>query len=495
MRKADRLNSSSGQRGEDTEEGERALREISIIAEIGRIIGSSLEIDEIYSRFCVEVRKLVPFDRLVINVHDIKKGMVRVAYVCGTAQPGRGQGNVFPLPGTISGYVAEHRIGICHLSDSFPFSDCVTAMKDNGMQSLMAIPLISRDEVVASLHFRSEVPDIYGEEELSVAQRIGAQITGAIANSLLYADLKKTEELLEKSEDLYRTFVSNASDIILKTDEKGFLTFVNPAALRVTGYEEGELVGANYLEIVRPDKREEAAMFLGIQFVKKIKNTYIELPITAKDGSEVWLGQNVQLIFDEGRVTGFQAVSRDVTDRRRVEEALKESEEKYRALSIVDGLTGLFNSRHFHEVLEEERSRAGRYNQPLTLVMMDIDDFKAFNDTYGHVEGDGVLARFGKIVKNSLRKADAAFRYGGEEFTILLPMTFKNDGVLLAERIRAGFASEAFLPVFGIDVHMTISLGVAQLHEEETAKEFIERADAFMYNAKKSGKNRVVVEP
>jgi diguanylate cyclase (GGDEF)-like protein/PAS domain S-box-containing protein len=483
----------TGKQHTETDLGERALREISIIAEIGRITGSTLEIDKIYDRFCAEVRKLIQFDRLVINIHDAKKGQVRVAYLYGPALPGRLRGNIFPLSGTISGYIAEHRAGIHCLGDSFPFSDCVTAMKNDAMESLMAIPLINRDEVIASLHFRSRQPNLYGAEELHMAQRICAQITGAIASSLLYADLKRTEERLEQSEEMYRKFVRDASDIILKTDEKGLFTFVNPAALRLTGYTEAELVGANYLELVRPDKREEAARFLGIQFVKKIDTTYIELPVTARDGSEIWLGQNVQLIIEEERVAGFQAVCRDVTDRRRVEEALRESEEKYRELSIVDGLTWLFNSRHFYEVLEGEQNRANRYNQPLTLLMIDIDDFKAFNDAYGHVDGDGVLARFGQIVKGSLRKADAAFRYGGEEFTILLPMTAKAEGALLAERIREDFGNEKFFPVPKQAVSMTISIGVAQLDHGETAKEFIKRADAFMYNAKKSGKNRVVV--
>jgi diguanylate cyclase (GGDEF)-like protein/PAS domain S-box-containing protein len=363
------------------------------------------------------------------------------------------------------------------------------------MKSFMGVPLISRDEVVASLHFRSRTPDAYGDEELAVAQRIGAQIAGAIANSLLYEDLKKTEELLEKSEALYRTFVKNASDIILKTDAGGFFTFINPAMEQLIGYEESEIIGANYLSLVRPDMREEAARFLGRQFVKKIENTYLEIPIIAKNGSEVWLGQNVQLLFDnKGDVVGFQAMSRDVTDRRMAEEKLKESEEKYRALSIMDGLTGLYNSRHFYRVIDEERSRGSRYGQILSLLFIDIDDFKMFNDTYGHLEGDEVLARFGKLVKRSLRETDSAFRYGGEEFVVLLPMTAKMDGVQLAERIRSAFADEKFLPKPEREVSMTVSVGVAQLRAGDTAEAFIKRADSRMYKAKQTGKNRVVSE-
>ncbi|MBN2687851.1 MAG: diguanylate cyclase [Deltaproteobacteria bacterium] len=469
-----------------------ALREISIIAEIGIITGSTLDIDEVYERFCTEVGKLLSFDRLAINIHDTKKGLVTVAYAHGVPIPGRDKGNVFSLAGSVSGYVAGQKNALSGVPDPARFSDCVAAQKE-GMKSFMAVPLISRDEVIASLHFRSATPDVYEKDELTVAQRIGAQITGAIANSLLYAELKKTEERLEKSEELYRTFVRNASDIILKTDAGGMFTFINPAGVQLLGYEEGEIIGINYLTLVRPDRREEAARFLGRQFVKKIENTYLEIPIVAKDGSEVWLGQNVQLLFDEeGRVTGFQAVSRNVTDRRWAEEKLKESEERYRELSILDGLTGLYNARHFHRIIEEERSRVNRYDQLLTLLFIDIDDFKKFNDTYGHLAGDDVLVRFGQIVKSSLRETDAAFRYGGEEFVILLPMTRKMDGVHLAERIKAEVAGEKFFPLSETEVHVTISVGVAQLHKEEKTETLIKRADGRMYKAKQTGKNRIV---
>jgi len=118
-----------------------------------------------------------------------------------------------------------------------------------------------------------------------------------------------------------------------------------------------------------------------------------------------------------------------------------------------------------------------------------------FNDTYGHPEGDEALARFGKLVKRSLRETDSAFRYGGEEFVVLLPMTGKMAGVQLAERIRSAFAEEKFLPQPEQEVSMSVSVGVAQLRGEETAEAFIKRADSRMYKAKQTGKNRVVFEP
>jgi diguanylate cyclase (GGDEF)-like protein/PAS domain S-box-containing protein len=437
-------------------------------------------------------------------------------------------------------------------------------------------------------------------------------------------------EALRKSEERYRTLVENASDIVFRLDDTGHITLVNPAALRITGYEEEEIIGRHYPTLIRPDKRDEAMKFFGRQFVKRIQNTYSEFPIFTKEGQEIWLGQNTQLIVETGRVTGFQAVSRDVTERKRIEEALresqafyhslveqlpagvfrkdaegrfvyvspwfcrlkgmkeeeflgktpqeviasetakpaakehgikyaaegadhhlqimktgnpvelytldatgrkqfvhvlkipvfnpegkvigtqgvlfditerkrmeealKESENRYRELSIIDGLTQLFNSRHFYFQLKIELDRSNRYQQPLTLLLLDLDNFKTFNDTYGHVEGDQVLCRLGQVVKKCLRETDFACRYGGEEFTIILPMTTSADGASTAERIRTEFKTETFFPEPGREVHVTVSIGIAQYKRQEKMKDFVHRADLLMYQGKKNGKDRVCCE-
>jgi diguanylate cyclase (GGDEF)-like protein len=174
--------------------------------------------------------------------------------------------------------------------------------------------------------------------------------------------------------------------------------------------------------------------------------------------------------------------------------ALKHSEKRYRELSIVDDLTQLYNSRHFHHQLNIELDRSNRYEQPLTLLMLDLDDFKTFNDDYGHVEGDQVLMRLGQVVKRCLRQTDSAYRYGGEEFTILLPMTTSADGTVTAERIRTEFKKETFSPAPGQEVHVTVSIGLAKCKPQEEMKAFVHRVDQLMYQGKKNGKDRVCRE-
>jgi diguanylate cyclase (GGDEF)-like protein/PAS domain S-box-containing protein len=306
---------------------------------------------------------------------------------------------------------------------------------------------------------------------------------------------KKTEEALRASEARYRTLVENASDIVFRLDDTGHVTFVNPAALRVTGYGEKELIGKHYAALIRPDMHEEALKFFGRQFVKKIENTYSEYPVIVKDGREIWLGQNTQLIFQDGKMVAFQAMARDITERKEMEALLKDSEKRYRELSIIDDLTQLYNSRHFYFQLKIELDRANRYEQPLTLLLLDLDNFKAFNDAYGHVEGDQVLKRLGQAVKRCLRETDFAYRYGGEEFTIILPMTTSADGAVTAERIRTEFRKEIFSPAPGRDVHATVSIGLAQYKPQEEMKAFVHRVDQLMYRGKKNGKDRVCCEP
>jgi diguanylate cyclase (GGDEF)-like protein/PAS domain S-box-containing protein len=433
---------------------------------------------------------------------------------------------------------------------------------------------------------------------------------------------RKQAEAMRESEERYRALVENANDIVFRLDDTGHMTFVNSAALRIMGYEEKEIIGRHYPTFLRPDMREEAMRFFGRQFVKGIPNTYSEYPVIMKGGREIWLGQNTQLIFQDGKVVAFQAVARDITERKRmeevlresegrfralveqaavgvaeiemstgrfftvnrrlcellgrteeemlattfqaithpedlrlheektallfagkignyslekryfrkdgaivwvnlgvsplwkpgekpgrnmivvediterkrVEEALRESEKRYRELSIVDDLTQLYNSRHFYFQLKIELDRSNRYEQPLTLLLLDLDNFKAFNDAYGHVEGDQVLRRLGQVVKRCLRETDFAYRYGGEEFTILLPMTTSVEGVVTAERIRTELKKETFSPAPGQDVHMTASIGLAQYNLKEEMKAFVHRVDQLMYQGKKNGKDRVCSE-
>jgi diguanylate cyclase (GGDEF)-like protein len=158
-------------------------------------------------------------------------------------------------------------------------------------------------------------------------------------------------------------------------------------------------------------------------------------------------------------------------------------------MSIHDTLTGLFNHAFCYQKIDMELKRHVRYGVNFSLVMVDIDDFKLINDTYGHPEGDYVIASVGKILQEEAREADICCRYGGEEFTIILPLTDAHDAGILAERLRA--KTEAARPH---GYHVTLSIGVAAYTPDmQTSQDLVKKADMALYEAKRSGKNRVVI--
>ena len=167
--------------------------------------------------------------------------------------------------------------------------------------------------------------------------------------------------------------------------------------------------------------------------------------------------------------------------------------EKLQKLAITDGLTKLYNSRSFYTQLELEVDRFNRYKHPLALLLLDIDNFKEYNDSYGHLEGDKVLVRFSQIIKTCLRANDSAYRYGGEEFTVILPETTGDEAKTVAQRIRASLEAEKYKPIPGKVARITISIGVTQCYPKEELSTFIRRADKAMYLSKENGRNRVSV--
>jgi diguanylate cyclase (GGDEF)-like protein len=174
---------------------------------------------------------------------------------------------------------------------------------------------------------------------------------------------------------------------------------------------------------------------------------------------------------------------------------LREKNELER-LSITDPVTNLANHRHFQDRLRIEVDRAIRYGAPVSLVMVDIDHFKRFNDQFGHPAGDEILRLVGSRLTVLLRGHDLVARYGGEEFAIILPETAIDGAYVVCERMRANFAQDAFPGPEGNAAHLTISCGVASLPMHgTTAPELIAKADQMLYQAKRQGRNQTVAAP
>ena len=197
------------------------------------------------------------------------------------------------------------------------------------------------------------------------------------------------------------------------------------------------------------------------------------------------------LLNSKGKIIGAIETLMNISARKKAELELIERERTYQQLSITDALTGLKNSRHFHTQIDMALENSDRYNQSFSLCFLDLDNFKYLNDTYGHITGDSILEAFAGLIKDCLRLNDSAFRYGGDEFAIILPSTGYSGAVNLANRIRECVKNHNF-PVRGdVLLNVTSSIGVTEYKAGDDAKAILSRADAALYAAKRVGKNRV----
>ena len=169
--------------------------------------------------------------------------------------------------------------------------------------------------------------------------------------------------------------------------------------------------------------------------------------------------------------------------------------EELKNLTIRDDLTGLFNSRQFYSHISQEVDRSNRYFRPLSLILMDIDNFKLLNDTYGHLFGDKILSGMGDIIKSAIRMQDTAYRYAGDEFTIILPETELEMAIAVAERVRQAIENETKVLSDPRPLKVTVSIGVVEYLTDEEIKSFVHRADSAMYASKKKGRNSISFVP
>jgi diguanylate cyclase (GGDEF)-like protein/PAS domain S-box-containing protein len=315
-------------------------------------------------------------------------------------------------------------------------------------------------------------------------------VEAVIVNLRDITERKRTEERLKEAELKFRTIFDFASDgILLLNIGEGKFSAANEKICNMLGYTNEELLNLSIREI-HPQESVPFVVDQAEKILKKEISIARNIPVMKKDktvffadisGSSITLGEKEFLA----------GMFRDITERKNAEDELRESTQKYWELSIIDDLTRLYNARHFYAQLEKEIERSNRYEQPLTLLLLDLDKFKDFNDTYGHVQGNYVLLRLGNAIKRSLRETDSAYRYGGEEFTIILPMTASEEGIVTAKRIQTELRKENFSLVSGQEVYMTVSIGLAQYKLREEMKTFVQRVDQLMYEVKKTERGRI----
>jgi diguanylate cyclase (GGDEF)-like protein/PAS domain S-box-containing protein len=316
---------------------------------------------------------------------------------------------------------------------------------------------------------------------------------------------KKAEEVLQVSEARYRRLFETAQDGILILDANtGEIDDVNQYLVQMLGFSKEELLGKKLQEIdfFKNLKAGETAL---IELQEKEYIRHEDLPLVTKDGQQLDV-EFISVVYPVDSQKVIQCNIRDISKHKQAQEALQQInenlqarvkdieslQEQLREQAIRDPLTGVFNRRYLQETLDREIARASRNNQPVGVMIMDVDHFKKVNDSYGHRGGDQMLRALGNLLKTNIRAEDIPCRYGGEEFVIVMPGAPLNIARDRAKLIRAKF--DALRVLYGnLEMHTTVSLGVAAypLHGSN-AEEVLIRADRALYQAKQNGRNRVV---
>lgn len=308
---------------------------------------------------------------------------------------------------------------------------------------------------------------------------------------------KRTEEALKESERMYRMIADRSSDMIARIDMYGKFQYVSPASRTMFGFSPEELAGRPIQSFIHPEDLDEIRACL--EKLRSDSDTLLPyFRAQRSDGSYVWLETTAKkMISPSGRRREILTVTRDITVRKKAEEELLETNAFLQKISSIDALTGVANRRLFDDRYEKEWRNAARYRTPLTVIIIDIDDFKKYNDTYGHTEGDRCLQLAAEALRASIKRpGDFIARFGGEEFVVLLPMTDLDGARFVAEKLRMavenlqiphGKSSNASI--------VTASAGAAVFSPSHSLspRELLIRADQALYQAKATGRNRTQV--
>lgn len=296
----------------------------------------------------------------------------------------------------------------------------------------------------------------------------------------LFRDITERKIAEEEIKRLSKV-VEQIDDIVTITDPEGIITYVNEAFYRHTGYMKDEVLGKTP-RIYKSGKHPPSE-------IKELWDTILDGQVyrgiiinRRKDDGLFYEEKTITPLLDEqGKIISFVSTGKDITHRIEMEIELEK-------LASTDYLTGLYNRFKFEELFAQELTRCKRYGKALSIIMFDIDYFKKINDTYGHDAGDTVLKEISKLVKSHIRQSDILARWGGEEFMVLTPEVDLESAYLLAEKLRKAVDNFKFTIVG----HVTCSIGVTQLGEDENCTTLCQRVDEALYEAKGSGRNCTV---
>ncbi|MFC1628993.1 diguanylate cyclase [Gemmatimonadota bacterium] len=385
------------------------------------------------------------------------------------------------------------------------------------VRSEMAVPIKAEGEVIGVLNLESDQPDWFSDDDLRLASIVASHTGVALQHALAY------ESTLTRMREL--ELLNRVMQVIERIDDFGEL--LQEITIEIQSFLQVAVAGIILLEKNQVDMRIHATaggdkdtlanlklqVGKGVTGAAALTGTVQYVPDVTRDDRYIPADPRIRCelavpLTQKGSVIGLLNIESEVQDAfseedRRVIEivAAQISQLLSKALlydelatmAVTDGLTGLFNHRHCFVRLEAEFKRALRYSYPLSLIMMDIDHFKNFNDSWGHLQGDDVLRKIADIITMTMRETDVVARYGGEEFVAILPLCHESTAREVADRLRQR-VEDADLTGGGDSDPITISLGICTAPQHaSTYEELVRRADDAMYFSKNNGRNQCTI--
>ncbi len=319
---------------------------------------------------------------------------------------------------------------------------------------------------------------------ITLAAAISILTFGLIIFNIIvtFRRLRMDNTLLKRQLDIIDRYVITST-----TDTSGIITRVSSAFCTISGYSKEELIGQPH-NILRHSDMPKAFYKNLWETIKAGQIWHGEIKNRKKNGDYYWVDATIEPERDaRGNIISYRALRFDITNKKRVEE-----------LSLTDAMTGLYNRRHFDTLLPKELKRSSREQQPLSLLILDIDHFKEYNDTYGHQQGDEALKAVANVINTSLNRCcDTAFRIGGEEFCVLLNNTELDGAKTIAQKIIEKVRQlDIEHSKSGTAAHLSISVGINTVLPDAytSLSDIIEQADRYLYKAKQNGRNRFISE-
>ncbi|WP_058308584.1 sensor domain-containing diguanylate cyclase [Gracilibacillus massiliensis] len=320
---------------------------------------------------------------------------------------------------------------------------------------------------------------------------------GVVMAHINITDRKITELQLERNEQLYRHITEHSTDLITLHTIIGEYSYVSPMSLSLLGYDENEMLGHSIYEFMHPNDRKEVTIFNEFKALTEAiyTNTY---RMRRKDGEYIWIESKFKFIKPvKQHGLSVISISRDVTEKQNQLIDLEKEKDKLQTIAITDALTGILNRHSFQYFYSQIHQQYTQEGHGYALLVIDIDFFKQYNDTYGHQEGDQCLITVANKLAHTIRKGDNVYRIGGEEFCVMMPNATEKDAAALAERLCVAI-EELEIPheMSEISRFVTVSVGVATTDRQKDAtpmdsEQIFDLADQALYIAKDKGRNQV----